>query len=38
VRKWYGRPAHTYRFGQYTIMVYDYNLLLRVRQPVAGQL
>jgi hypothetical protein len=38
VRAWYGRPAHTYRFGQYTIMVYNYNLLLRVRQPVAGRL
>jgi hypothetical protein len=38
VRKWYGRPAHTYKFGQYTIMVYNYNLLSRVRQPVADRL
>ena len=36
VRGRYGRPVRTYRFGQYTIMVYNYNLLLRVRQPVAG--
>jgi hypothetical protein len=38
VRAWYGRPARTYRFRQYTIMVYDYNLLLRVRRPEAGRL
>ncbi len=38
VRAWYGRPAHTYRFHQYTIMVYNYNLLSRVRPPVAGRL
>jgi hypothetical protein len=38
VRRWYGRPVRTYQFGQYTIMVYNYNLLLRVRQPVPGQL
>lgn len=37
VRAWYGRPARTYRFGQYTIMVYNYNVLLRVRRPVADQ-
>jgi hypothetical protein len=38
VRRWYGRPVRTYRFGQYTIMVYNYNLLFRVRPPVAGRL
>ena len=38
VRAWYGRPARTYHFHQYTIMVYNYNLLLRVRPPVAGRL
>jgi hypothetical protein len=38
VQAWYGRPAHMYKFGQYTIMVYNYNLLLRVRQPVASRL
>jgi hypothetical protein len=38
VRAWYGRPARTYHFQQYTIMVYNYNLLLRVRQPVVGRL
>jgi hypothetical protein len=38
VRRWYGRPVRTYQFGQYTIMVYNYNLLLRVRPPVAGRL
>jgi len=36
IRAVFGRPARTYHFGQYTIMVYDYDLLLRVRQPVAG--
>ena len=38
VRRWYGRPARTYQFHQYTIMVYNYNLLFRVRPPVAGWL
>ena len=33
----YGRPARTYHFEQYTIMVYDYDLLLRVRQPAVGR-
>jgi hypothetical protein len=38
IRDRYGKPVRTYHFRQYTIMVYDYNLLLRVRQPVAGEL
>jgi hypothetical protein len=33
VRGWYGPPAHVYRFEDYTIMVYDYNLLTRVTVP-----
>jgi hypothetical protein len=33
VRAWYGPPAHVYHFGDYTIMVYDYNLLTRVTVP-----
>ena len=37
VRAVYGRPARTYHFEQYTIMVYDYDLLLRVRQPAVGR-
>jgi hypothetical protein len=38
VRRWYGRPVRTYHFHQYTITVYNYNLLFRVRPPVAGRL
>ena len=33
VRAWYGPPAHVYHFEDYTIMVYDYNLLTRVTVP-----
>ena len=33
VRAWYGTPAHVYHFEDYTIMVYDYNLLTRVTVP-----
>jgi hypothetical protein len=33
VRAWYGAPAHVYHFEDYTIMVYDYNLLTRVTVP-----
>jgi hypothetical protein len=29
----YGTPAHVYHFEDYTIMVYDYNLLTRVTVP-----
>jgi hypothetical protein len=29
----HGSPARVYRFGGYTIMVYDYNLLTRVTVP-----
>jgi hypothetical protein len=38
VRRRYGRPVRTYHFQQYTITVYNYNLLFRVRPPVAGRL
>lgn len=34
VRSFYGKPARTYHFEQFTISIYDYNLLRRVRQPV----
>jgi hypothetical protein len=37
IRAAYGRPARTYHFGQYSIMVYSYDLLLRVRQPAVGR-
>jgi hypothetical protein len=30
----YGKPAKTYHFNQYTIFVYDHNILNRVHQPV----
>lgn len=33
VRAWYGPPARVYHFEDYTIMVYDYNLLTRVTVP-----
>jgi len=33
VRARYGTPAHVYHFEDYTIMVYDYNLLTRVTVP-----
>lgn len=33
VRAWYGTPARVYHFEDYTIMVYDYNLLTRVTVP-----
>jgi hypothetical protein len=36
VRARFGAPAHTYHFEQYTIMVYDYNLLTRVTLPTTG--
>jgi hypothetical protein len=32
----FGQPAHTYRFKEYTVMVYDYNLLTRVNLPSVG--
>jgi hypothetical protein len=36
VRARFGAPARTYHFGEYTIMVYDYNLLTRLRVPSVG--
>ena len=36
VRARFGPPAHTYHFMEYTIMVYDYNLLTRVTMPATG--
>jgi hypothetical protein len=33
VRHVFGRPAHTYHFQQYTIMVWNKNLLYQVSQP-----
>jgi hypothetical protein len=31
VRKSFGRPAHQYQVGGYLVMVYDYNLLTRLK-------
>lgn len=36
VRARYGTPAHVYHFEDYTIMVYDYNVLTRVTVPSVG--
>jgi hypothetical protein len=32
----FGPPAHTYQFKEYTIRVYDYNLLTRLQIPAIG--
>jgi hypothetical protein len=32
----FGAPTHTYHFMEYTITVYDYNLLTRVTMPTTG--
>ena len=32
----FGPPARTYRFKEYTIRVYDYNLLTRLQIPAIG--
>jgi len=32
VRAFYGRPARTYRFQQYTVLVYDYNVLRQLHR------
>ena len=32
----FGPPARTYHFEEYTVMVYDYNLLTRLRVPSLG--
>jgi hypothetical protein len=31
VRERFGQPAREYTVGQYVVMVYDYNLLTRLR-------
>jgi hypothetical protein len=36
VRARFGPPARSYRFDQYTIMVYNYNLLTRLTIPTVG--
>jgi hypothetical protein len=36
VRTEFGPPAHTYHFKEYTVMVYGYNLLTRLRLPTLG--
>jgi hypothetical protein len=36
VRARFGAPAHTYHFKEYTIMVYNYNLLTRLQVPAVG--
>jgi hypothetical protein len=36
VRARFGPPARTYHFKEYTIMVYNYNLLTRVNVPTVG--
>jgi hypothetical protein len=36
VRARFGAPTHTYHFMEYTITVYDYNLLTRVTMPTTG--
>ena len=36
VRARFGPPARTYHFKEYTVMVYDYNLLTRLHVPSLG--
>jgi hypothetical protein len=36
VRAQFGPPARTYHFEEYTVMVYDYNLLTRLQVPSLG--
>jgi hypothetical protein len=36
VRAQFGPPARTYHFEEYTVMVYDYNLLTRLQVPSVG--
>jgi hypothetical protein len=38
VLAWYGKPARSYVVGQYTVVVYDRNLLEDVIQPVPSHL
>jgi hypothetical protein len=35
---WYTKPAEVYQFEQYSILVYDRNLLATVVQPIPSQL
>jgi hypothetical protein len=36
VQAQFGPPARTYHFNEYTVMVYDYNLLTRLQVPSLG--
>src|SRR5262249_60965368 len=36
VQAQFGPPARTYHFDEYTVMVYDYNLLTRLQVPSLG--
>jgi hypothetical protein len=36
VRAKFGKPAHVYHFREYTVMVYNYNLLTRLDRPDVG--
>jgi hypothetical protein len=38
VLAWYGKPARTYQVDQYTVVVYDHNVLEDVIKPVPSQL
>ena len=38
VLSWYSKPAKIYQFQQYSILVYDRNVLARVVQPIPGEL
>jgi hypothetical protein len=38
VLAWYGKPARSYRYDQYTILVYKRNVLENVIQPVPSEL
>jgi hypothetical protein len=38
VLAWYGKPAKSYQVGQYTVVVYNRNVLENVIQPVPSQL
>ena len=38
VLAWYGKPARAYQVGQYTVVVYDHNVLQDVIKPVPSQL
>jgi len=38
VLAWYGKPAKSYQVDQYTVVVYNRNVLENVIQPVPSQL